>query len=153
MFKLIHNTRIKLVLLQGGTRRCINSSHLDEGSPPMVVWLPLHPPLKDLASPWHISQHLLHVDVLVPQLIYPRQDLHRPVPNIASVVDEAVAHLHFCVLQPNSGIRVSHLQCSLPHGAGSPEVLLTLLPLCILQGPAKMIQDVLAELMRLSLAM
>ena len=64
----------------------------------MVIRLPLHPALEDLPGSRHIAQHLFHVDVFVPQLVNSGQDLDRPVPDVAGVVDEAVAHFHLCIL-------------------------------------------------------
>lgn len=52
------------------------AAHLDVGHPAVVVGLPLHPALKDLARPRHVAQHLLHVDVLVPQLVDAWQQRH-----------------------------------------------------------------------------
>lgn len=54
----------------------------------MVVWFPLHPALKDLARCRHISQHLLHVDVFVPELVHAGQQSDCTVPHIACMVDK-----------------------------------------------------------------
>ena len=57
---------VSLVNPPGPVDLVIPQLHFDVGSPPLVVGLPLHPPLEDLASPRDVAQHLLHVDVLVP---------------------------------------------------------------------------------------
>ena len=108
---------------------------LDVRGPAMVIGLPLHPALKDLPGPWHIAQHFLHVDVFVPKLIHSGQNLHGPVPDVAGMVDEAVPHLHLRILQPHGRICVGDFQGPLPDRARAPEVLLALLPLCILRWP------------------
>mmetsp|Transcript_24495 Transcript_24495/g.53515 ORF Transcript_24495/g.53515 Transcript_24495/m.53515 type:complete len:540 (+) Transcript_24495:1130-2749(+) len=105
---------------------------LDVGHPARMVRLKPHPPLKDLARTRHVAQHLLHVDVLVPQLVHTGQQSHGAVPHIACMVDEAVPHLHLHVLEPHGDIAVVGVQGSLPHRACPAEVLLGLLPLGIL---------------------
>ena len=42
----------------------------------------------------------------IPELIHARQQGHSAVPDIASMVYEAVAHLHLCILQPRGGVGV-----------------------------------------------
>lgn len=100
-----------------------------------MVWLPLHPALKNLPGSWDVAQHLLHVDVFVPQLINSGQDLDCPVPDVAGMIDEAMPHLHLGIFKPDGGICVSYFQRPLPDWPGPSEILLPLFPLCILQQP------------------
>ena len=123
----------------------------------MVVGLESHPALKNLAGASHIAQHLLHVDVFVPELVYARQQADRTIPHVARMVDKAVPHLHLCILQPHlrepaleldpkkkwpellhthRGVGICNLQGALPDGARPTKVLLRLLPLCILRHQA-----------------
>ena len=84
MHCLVHHTRSGPQVLAGAcmpSRRCFHETpsaqllcstaagvtHLDVGSPAVVVGLETHPALKDLASAWYIAQHLLHVHILVPE--------------------------------------------------------------------------------------
>ncbi len=46
--------------------RYSHGTHLDVGSPAVVIGLPLHPPLENLPRACHVPEHLLHVNVLVP---------------------------------------------------------------------------------------
>ena len=69
----------------------------------------------------------------LPELVHAGQQGHGAVPDIAGVVDKAVAHLHLGVLQPGGGVGVGDVQGALPDAARPPEVLLPLLPLSILQ--------------------
>ena len=73
-----------------------------------------------------------------PELVDPRQQRDAPIPDVAGVVDEAVAHLHLRVLQPGGGVGVRHVQRALPHTARPPEVLLPLLPLRVLRHTSKL---------------
>lgn len=43
--------------------------YLDVGHPAMMVRLKGHPPLVDLPRARYVTQHLLHVDVLVPAIL------------------------------------------------------------------------------------
>ena len=67
-----------------------------------------------------------------PELVHAGQEGDGAVPDVAGVVDEAVAHLHLRVLEPGGGVGVRDVQRALPHAARPPEVLLPLLPLRVL---------------------
>mmetsp|Transcript_40264 Transcript_40264/g.67498 ORF Transcript_40264/g.67498 Transcript_40264/m.67498 type:complete len:204 (-) Transcript_40264:122-733(-) len=97
-----------------------------------MVGLPLHPPLEDGTRSRHVAQHLLHVDVLVPQLIHARQQLHGTVPQVARMVHAAVPHLHVHVLQPNGNVVVVHVQRALPDRARTGQVALAFFPFRVL---------------------
>ena len=111
--------------------RC--TADLDVGCPAVVIRLPLHPPLKDLPGSWDVVQHLLHVDVLVPQLVNTWQQGDGPIPNIACMIDEARTHLHLSILEPQGDTGIADIQGTLPDRACPPIVFLRLLPLSILQ--------------------
>ena len=87
---------------------------LDIGCPTMMVRLPMHPALKYLPGSWHIVQHFLHMDVLVPQLINTWQKSNSSVPHIPGMIDEPCTHLHLGILQPKSDACIADLQSSLP---------------------------------------
>lgn len=67
-----------------------------------------------LARPRHVPQHLLHVDVLIPELVDPGEQRHGAVPHVARVVHKLVLHLHLGVLEPQGQAAVVHLQSTLP---------------------------------------
>mmetsp|Transcript_3550 Transcript_3550/g.12885 ORF Transcript_3550/g.12885 Transcript_3550/m.12885 type:complete len:640 (+) Transcript_3550:27-1946(+) len=123
---------VSLVNPPGPVDLVIPQLHFDVGSPPLVVGLPLHPPLEDLASPRDVAQHLLHVDVLVPQLIYPREERARPVPHVPCVVHILVPHFHLGVLEPKRDVPVRHLERPLVHGPRPRQVVLRVLPFRVL---------------------
>lgn len=92
----------------------VAGTNLNVCSPAMVVRFPFHPPLKDLAGPRNVSQDLLHMDVFVPELIHPWQDLNSSIPHISGVIDEAVPHLHLSIFEPDRRVGMSNFQCPLP---------------------------------------
>mmetsp|Transcript_11504 Transcript_11504/g.34987 ORF Transcript_11504/g.34987 Transcript_11504/m.34987 type:complete len:229 (-) Transcript_11504:273-959(-) len=123
---------VSLVNPPGPVDLVIPQLHFDVGSPPLVVGLPLHPPLEDLASPRDVAQHLLHVDVLVPQLIYPREERARPVPHVPCVVHILVPHFHLGVLEPKRDVPVRHLERPLVNRPRPRQVVLRVLPFRVL---------------------
>ena len=57
---------------------------------------------------------------LVPELVGSREDGDSAIPDVASVVNLAVFHLHLRILQPQSDVSMLHIQRSLVNGT-SPE--------------------------------
>lgn len=46
----------------------ISQLHVDVWVPCLLIWFPLHPAFKDLPRTSHVTQHLLHVWILVPEI-------------------------------------------------------------------------------------
>lgn len=102
---------------------------LDIRAPRRLLRLPRHPSLKHLSRPRNIPQRLLHVDILIPELIHPRQDRHRTVEQVTSMVDIPCLHLRLDVAQPQDhGARVN-IEGTLEDGARAGVLLLVELPL------------------------
>ena len=118
--------------LPGAVNFVVAELKFDVRQPALLVRHAVHPPFENLPCSIDISQHLLHVNVLVPELIHARQQHDGSVPDVSCVVYEFVLHLQLRVLQPESVVPVIHLECAFPHTPGSVEVLLRLLPLGVL---------------------
>jgi len=102
---------------------------LDVGGPTMVIGLPIHPPLEDLAGTGHIAEHLLHVNEIIPELIDARQQRHSAVADVPGMVYKQVLHLDLGITKPHSRVLVIHLhhQGPFPYRSHTGKVLLTLL--------------------------
>lgn len=61
--------------------------HLDVGAPRLLIWLPCHPSLKDLACTCYVAEQLLEVDIFVPDLIDSRHQSDCAVEQVAGVRD------------------------------------------------------------------
>ncbi|THU73326.1 hypothetical protein C4D60_Mb04t21640 [Musa balbisiana] len=96
---------------------------LDVGEPALGVRVPVHPAFEYLAGAGDVAEHLFHVD-----LVDAGEKRNGAVPDVASMVDEAVAHLELRILEPQGGVAVVDLKDALPDGAGAGEVALGLLP-------------------------
>lgn len=94
----------------------------------VLVGLPLHPPLEHLAGQLEVAEHFLHVSVLVPELVDPRQQGGGPVVQVARVVHELVAHFHFRVLEPQGLVPVVYVHAPLKHRPRARKLLLLLFP-------------------------
>lgn len=66
---------------------------LDVRLPCLVVGLPLHPALEDLARSGNVLEELLEIDVLVPELVDARQEGNGAVEEVAGVLDIAAFEL------------------------------------------------------------
>mmetsp|Transcript_40830 Transcript_40830/g.100841 ORF Transcript_40830/g.100841 Transcript_40830/m.100841 type:complete len:451 (-) Transcript_40830:167-1519(-) len=119
--------------------------HLHVRVPPVVVRLPVHPPLEDGARVGDLPHHLLHVDVLVPELVHAGQQADGAVPHVARVVHVLVRHLHLRVLQPQRAAAEVLVQRALPHRPRAGEVLLRLLPFGVLD-PHRLVPEDAADL-------
>ena len=71
--------------------------HLDVRLPRLVVGLPLHPALEDLAGSWDVLEELLEVDILVPELVHTGEEGDGAVKKIAGMLDVAAFKLDFGV--------------------------------------------------------
>ena len=100
---------------------------LDVGSPTMVIGLPIHPPLEDLAGTGHIAKHLLHVNEIIPELIDARQQRHSAVADVPGMVYKQVLHIDLGIAKPQSRVSLIDLQDPFPYRSLMREVLLTLL--------------------------
>ncbi|KAB2627999.1 crooked neck-like protein 1 [Pyrus ussuriensis x Pyrus communis] len=109
---------------------------LDESDPALLVRHPIHPPPKYFPSPSHIPYHLLHVNIFVPELIHPRQELHSTLPHIPRMVDHLILHLHRGILDPDGVVSIIYLKLPLPNRACTVQFLLGLLPPSILDPDA-----------------
>lgn len=105
--------------------------------PRRVVRLPRQPAVEQLPGGGHSPQHLLHVDVLVPQHVVARQQRHSPVPHVARRVHVAGLHLHLCVPHPQRRAAVLHVQRALVHRPRARQVALRLLPRSVLRPRAR----------------
>ncbi len=98
-----------------------------------MVRLKDDPALEDLAGTRHIPKHLLHVDVLVPELVNTGQQSHSSVPHIPCMVHKPMPHLHLRILHPDALGLVVDIEGPLPDRPCPSKVLLRLLPLRVLQ--------------------
>ncbi len=73
---------------------------LDVRLPRLVVGLPLHPALEDLAGARDVLEKLLEVDVLVPELVDAREEGDGSVEEVACVLDVAALELDLAVGEP-----------------------------------------------------
>ena len=94
--------------------------------PAVVVWFPLCPAIEEGACTRNVPQHLLHVNVLEPELVESRHESHRTVPDVPRRVDVTVAHLHLGVLEPDVGVAVVDIDRSLIDRAAPVKVALRL---------------------------
>ena len=101
----------------------LNISH-----PHRLVWLPAHPPLESLPCARNVAQHLLHVDILIPQLVHSWHDRHCPIQQIARMVDIPLFHLGLDVPHPQLHIRRFRVQGPLKYRPRSPVLFLLELP-------------------------
>lgn len=79
---------------------------LDVGEPSFFARKPVHPPLKDVSGLGILTNDLFHVGILKPKLVFSRQIVYCSLPNVSSMVDEFMFHLHLGVTQPQTLVRV-----------------------------------------------
>lgn len=89
----------------------VSELKFDVGKPTLLVGHPIHPRLEDLPGSGDVPEHLLHVNVLVPQLINPRQVVTGSVTDIPGVVNKLVLHTE---LGPERMVPAINLHSSLP---------------------------------------
>ena len=89
----------------------------------LLSWSPGHPTLEDIPRPLIVSQDLLHVGILVPELIDPGMQLASAFPHVSSMIDEFVSHLHLGVFQPQADVLVVSLDGPFKNGPRSPKLL------------------------------
>ena len=101
---------------------------LDVAQPGLFTRLPFHPMLKNIPRAFVISDHFLHVGILVPEMLLQGHQTTSPFPDIPGVVNKFVLHLHVGVLQPQGNMLIINVECSFVNGPGSCEFLQIFLP-------------------------
>ena len=99
--------------------------------PRTLIRLPFHPTLEYFSCAAHITKQLFHMHILVPQLVYSRQDRNSPVKQIARMIN--IAHFQFLlrVSEPEGYMVRVHVKRSLKYRPCSVHLTLGCFPSCI----------------------